>query len=252
MFLIAISHDGFSLFEQLIINFTKLIPPNAEQKLRTMNIRLCCQCWCIVRLTSQSSMVEVIVVYPFFIAGHDTMQKTFPFLPLKQLFTRDKTQFDISQLQLNGTLYPCFWIIPNIFKWFETVVWSTPNDSECSACAYHECSWSNASNSLSSNFFGAQERSLSSTSKLLFLKCLNQTACCFQQIMVTISPNKLGRMGSLTLVWQLVWKSCNKIPHKYTFFGTKSSMLNTMKNNVVYTLAKWHSLNFKPAYSTSI
>ena len=72
-----------------------------------------------------------------------------------------------------GTQCSCFWIISNAFKCFKTVVWSTPNDSASSVCTWYQSSWGNASNSSSSNFFGVH--SLSSTSKSLFLKHLNQS-----------------------------------------------------------------------------
>ena len=44
-------------------------------------------------------------------------------------------------------------------------------------------------------------------------------------------------------------KLYGKIPPKYTFFSTKTDTVNVMKNKVVYTSAKWHSLNFKLADS---
>ena len=43
----------------------------------------------------------------------------------------------------------CFWIIPHTFKRFESVVWSTSNNSAGSASVWHESSSSNASNSSS-------------------------------------------------------------------------------------------------------
>ena len=46
-------------------------PPKAEQKLRTIDIRLCCRCWCIAKFIPRFSTLRVIVVYPLSIAGHD-------------------------------------------------------------------------------------------------------------------------------------------------------------------------------------
>ena len=94
---IAIFRDGFSRFEQFIINYTQLITTNAKHKLWTMDIRLCCRCGFMARLSPRFSTLRVIVVYPLFI---DTTQKNFPFLPLKPLFIRDKTPFDVPRLQL--------------------------------------------------------------------------------------------------------------------------------------------------------
>ena len=120
------------------------------------------------------------------IASHDTMQKTFSFLPLKQLFTCDKMLFNISQLQF--VWYPCFWIIPNAFKPFETVVRSTPNDSASSACAYHESSWSNTTNSSYSNFF-TRAFFIFNIKIIIFEASKPLSACCFLQSMVAVSLN---------------------------------------------------------------
>ena len=93
---IAIPRDSLIRIEQLIINYTLLIPPNTQKKLRTMVIWFCGRCWC---MAPRFSTLWIIVVYPLFIATHDKVQKTFPFLPLNQQFTRDKTPFDVSRLQ---------------------------------------------------------------------------------------------------------------------------------------------------------
>ena len=88
-------------FQQLIIDYTQLIRSNIDQELRTMVIRLFHRCCCMAGLTPWSSTLKVIVMYPLFIAYHDTMQKNFfLFLSLKQLFTCDKMPFDVSRLQL--------------------------------------------------------------------------------------------------------------------------------------------------------
>lgn len=75
----------FTWFEQLLIYCTKLIPTNGEQKLGTMNIRLCqdIESWPglfydILRLGSLQCNNFLLSVF--------TTQKTFPFQPLKQLF----------------------------------------------------------------------------------------------------------------------------------------------------------------------
>ena len=62
-----------------------------------------------------------------------------------------------TSLGLNSyrTQCPSFWIIPNPFKRFKTVVWSTPNDSVSLACTWREYSWSNGSKSSLSNILGA-------------------------------------------------------------------------------------------------
>jgi len=57
--------------------------------------------------------------YPFFITNNDTMQKTFPFLPLEQLFTREKTPFQFSWLQFicNFLAFESFPMFLNTWKW---------------------------------------------------------------------------------------------------------------------------------------
>ena len=72
-----ISFDGFCWFERLIINYTELISPNAEQMLWTMDIQLCGQYWCMM-LTARSSKLRVIKVYPLFIASYDMMSAVEP------------------------------------------------------------------------------------------------------------------------------------------------------------------------------
>ena len=69
----------------------------------------------------------------------------------------------------------------------------------------------------------------------------------------------ISKAVSSTIFWVfgMTWPgfepwSLSKIPGKYTFFGMKPNMFNTMKNKVVYTLAKCHSLIFKLAYGTSL
>ena len=158
-------------FELLIINYTQLIPPNLEQKLQIIDNWLCHWCWRMTRLNPRSSMV-----YPVFNPSHDTIWK--PFLFWCWSSCSHVTVYHLTSLSFNlyGTRCPGFCIILNAFKYFETVVWSIPNDSASSAWTWHEVSWSNAFNF--SNFFVLPERSLSSTSKSLFLKCLNQS-CCF-------------------------------------------------------------------------
>ena len=51
-----------------------------------MDIRLYHWCQCMAKLITWSSTLIVIVGYPLFITGHDTMQKSFPFMLLKQLW----------------------------------------------------------------------------------------------------------------------------------------------------------------------
>ena len=80
------------------------------------------RCWCMAGLTSRFSTLRVIVVYPLLIASHDTMQKNFPFSPLKQLSNMKKRRSTSLAFNSYGTQFSCFWIIPHAFKRSETVV----------------------------------------------------------------------------------------------------------------------------------
>jgi len=137
-----------------------------------MDPRLCW--WCMAGLTPWFSTFNVIVKYPLFIASHDRMHKIFPFCRWGNYSYLKRCHSMSLGFNSYGTQCFCFWIISNTLKRFETVVWSTPNDYASSASIWHESSWSNVFNSSSSNFFGAAERFLSSTSKSLFLERLSQ------------------------------------------------------------------------------
>ena len=77
---------------------------------------------------------------------------------------------------VHGTQFPCFWIIPNDFKWYEIICWVTPNVSTSSFCIWHESSSNNASNFASSYTFGLPLcYSLSSTSNSPFLNFWNHS-----------------------------------------------------------------------------
>ena len=111
-------------------------------------------------------LLGVVVEYPLLISSHNPMQKNLFFVVLNQLFASKKSPFNVSRFQfIRLTQFPCFWIIPMALNRAETVCWVTPNDSASSSCVWLWSSLSNASNSLSSNFFGCPERGLSSTLK---------------------------------------------------------------------------------------
>ena len=92
------------------------------------------------------------------------MQKTFSLLSLNQLFASEKSPFNVSRFQF--IRHPIFLFLNHSHgSQSETACWVTPNDSASSSCVWLWSSSSNASNSLSSNFFGCSERGLSSTLK---------------------------------------------------------------------------------------
>ena len=112
--------------------------------------------WRRFSITLRFSTLWIIVVYPLFIASHDTMQK--PFLFCRWSSSSHVTKRHSTSLDFNsyGTQYPCFWIIPNIFKRFETVDSSTCNVFPSSASVWDRSSSSISSKSLSSNFSVSQ------------------------------------------------------------------------------------------------
>ena len=139
-----------------------------------MDIWLCCWCWYMAGLTSQSSMLRVNHSVSTF--HHQSLYDAKD-LSFSAVEAAVHSWQDAVWCLSASTQCPCFQIIPKLFKHFKTIVWSTPNDSASSVCTWHESSWSNAPNTSSSNFFGAPECSLSSTTKSLFFKCLNQSLC---------------------------------------------------------------------------
>ena len=101
-----------------------------------------------------------------------------------------------------GTQCPCFWIIPNTFKRFDSltcIIWPS------SASAWDQSSSSNSSNSLSSHFFGAPESSLTSRTKIITFEASKPfSACCIRQSIVTISINKESMCFSCRFLWNKV------------------------------------------------
>ena len=109
------------------------------------------RCWCMAGLTPRFSTLWIIVVYPLFISSHDTVQKIFSFLLLSSSLHVTKRHV-LKQL------------IHQLVMFFQVL--------QAPDIGLHRVS---SSNSLSSNFCGAPERSLSSSSKSLFLKRRNQS-----------------------------------------------------------------------------
>ena len=98
--------------------YTLLVPPNSGQNLRTINIRLCRRCWSMVELTPRSSTFKVIVVYPLFVAGHDT-KKTFHFGRRRSCSHLTRSRSTCLGFNSYGTQCPCFKsfvMLSNVYK----------------------------------------------------------------------------------------------------------------------------------------
>ena len=92
--------DGFVQFQKLIINNIDLVSPNTQHNLRSVNIRPSQQRRSMTGQFPWLSSLWDAVMNPFFITRHDAMKKTLPFLPLKQLFTGEKTTLNVPWLQI--------------------------------------------------------------------------------------------------------------------------------------------------------
>ena len=71
-----IPYNGFTRFQQLIIYHTMLVPSNAEHNLGTVNIRPGRRCRGMSGHSPWFSALGIIVVDPFFVAGHNAIVKT--------------------------------------------------------------------------------------------------------------------------------------------------------------------------------
>ena len=152
-----------------------------------MDIWLYRRCWCMTGVTPRSSRLRVIKECLRFIAGHDTMQKK------KLSFFAVEVAVPVWQDVVRCS---CFWIIPNSSKCFLNVVWSTRNDSASSVRTWPESSWSKATNSSSSNFFGEPSGLYLQHQNHYFEASKPISASCFRQRMVTVSLNKNSKCFS--------------------------------------------------------
>lgn len=83
-----------------------MIPRNAEHKLQTMDIRLNRPCHCMAGLTSRYSTLRNIVMYPLFMASHDTLN----------LFSVvEAAVYSWKDVVISAST-GCFWIMFNTFK----------------------------------------------------------------------------------------------------------------------------------------
>ena len=121
-------------------------------------------------------------------------------MSLNQLFVSEKSPFNISRFQF--IRYPISLFLNHSYgSRTETACWVTLNDSASSSCVWLWSSSSNASNSLSSNFFGYPERRLSSTLKSPSLKRRNHSLTWFiSWSSVTINFDKHSMSFSRTFL----------------------------------------------------
>lgn len=100
---IANSHDSLIRSEQFIINYTLQILPNADKKLRTMNI------WFNERCSYMSEFIPRLPQCIYFLSPN----MIFYALDYHSVYTFHR--------QTRHKSCPCFWVTPNTFKWLETI-----------------------------------------------------------------------------------------------------------------------------------
>ena len=152
-----------------------------------MVIWFCGRCWCMAGLTPRFSTLRIIVVYPLFIACHDTVQKPFLFYRWSSSSHLTKRRSTPLGFNSNGTQCPCFWIIPITFKRFETVDSSTRNVFPSFASAWDRSSLSISSNSMSLNYFCVRTFFILEFKIIIFEASKSVSACRIRQSIVTIS-----------------------------------------------------------------
>ena len=129
--------NGLLRFEQLIIHDTKLIPPNTQHEFFSMNIRLGCRCWSMVRWSLWFPLLWIIVDPLSWIFYHQWLydaKKPFRLCLVSSISYVKNRRSTFLSFNSYGTQFPCFWIIPNDFKRYEIVCWVTPNVSASSFC----------------------------------------------------------------------------------------------------------------------
>ena len=132
----------------------------------------------------------------------------------------------------------------------ETACWVTPNDSASSSYVWLWSSSSNASNSLSSNFFGCPGRGLSSTLKSPFLKRQTILYMIYQLEQCHHKLRQAFDGFQPLLFFQLKQKI--KTSRKCCLVNTKFDILNTVKIKVFVWNSKQYKLNIISRCLTSL
>ena len=114
--------NGLVRIEQLIIHDTKLIPPNTQHEFFSMNIRLGCRCWNMVKWSPWFPLLWVIIVIHFSSPVTIRCKKSFRLCLASSISHVKNRRSTFLGFSSYGTQFPCFWIIPNDFKRYEIVI----------------------------------------------------------------------------------------------------------------------------------
>ena len=96
---VAICINRFTWFEEFIIDYTLLIPPNLEHLFLSETIRPCIRCWWLAWIDPWFFALRILEEYPLFIPSHNLMQKRLSFVLCKQHFTDGFSVFLMSLIQ---------------------------------------------------------------------------------------------------------------------------------------------------------
>ena len=85
LFSVEIPCDCLTRFQQLVVHYILLIPPNTEHCLLSVDIPFWRRCRWLTWITNDFSAFGIIEIDPLFIASHNSVQKPLSLLPSKQI-----------------------------------------------------------------------------------------------------------------------------------------------------------------------
>ena len=123
---VAICINRFTRFEELITDYTLLIPPNIEQSFFSEAIRSCSRCWWLAWIDPWFVACRILDEFPLFILNHNSIQKRLPFVPCMQHFT---DVFSIFLLSLIQFLWNTFTFFLDLSHFFQAIKNGWPSNS---------------------------------------------------------------------------------------------------------------------------
>ena len=120
LLMIALCVNGFSGFQEFIINNTALVPPDTKHDISSEAIwSWCWKVW-LRRVQPWFSPLRAFKINPLFVTSQNSVQKLLSSLSLKQYFTSDFAMEICRSLKLCGTRLPILLIFPLLANacWF--------------------------------------------------------------------------------------------------------------------------------------
>jgi hypothetical protein len=112
LLMIALCVNGFSGFQEFIINNTALVPPDTKHDISSEAIwSWCWKVW-LRRVQPWFSPLRAFKINPLFVTSQNSVQKLLSSLSLKQYFTSDFAMEICRSLKLCGTRLPILLIFP--------------------------------------------------------------------------------------------------------------------------------------------